>query len=811
MRFKRGVTMVALIVTIIVALILISVSVVGVKKSIDKAALVAYAEDLSNIERATQNYYAENDEFPTNSQLEKKYLSQAEMITLSGGDGIVNDLKTNGDYVDNGNLGSYYKIDLGMLDVTSSARGMEKDGAKNDIYVVSYPSMNVYYLKGYSLNGKVYYSLTADLVQTTKIVNKTTEDNSYTTVQTVSGVTITRPKRTWTNKMGITMQATLSTGDSLALVLPNGTEKLFTNVVVGKNEILFDSLEELKNTPNNMMGVQSLTDADISTFHQLAQQSKYIEIVKKQNGIEAGRIRVNLQDYEVEKPGEITTPTVSSKEDSNWLEFKVADARSGIKAVRYDYIAKYDDTGNRVNYYAGVDTLSEDYLKSKGQKASVSEEGFVQMKIPKNIEGVQVAIIDKAGNVATFTKNMYEDIGVYIGIVPKQISLKQATFKLVLNAIGGVSTGTTAVSTDGANFTAPQTFTINKNDTVTSIDIDSYTNLDAKENIYVKVTAKNKSGSKTETRVASLNELSSTQKDGMKIGQVAQENATINGEAPTYFNPVIPKGFKAVNTATAIWPNGWDNGLVIEDTAGNQFVWVPVDGTKVTYQKNNTYPGGVTAANTTDDALPAGITNENDQVTKYGGFYLARYEAMLDYHGGDMRIASRPSKNGSNALVSFTQAFDGYTINNINYGDAKRECEQMATKYEYSTDAVVTGLPTGKQWDTACNWISSVANVLDGNAWGNYYTSIPPASTGNYQQAVVKPSGSNENWKAKNIYDFAGNLYEWTSEKYSTSFLIRSGGFHGSGGINNPANRLTGYSNTYIAYNLGFRAVLYIK
>lgn len=49
-----------------------------------------------------------------------------------------------------------------------------------------------------------------------------------------------------------------------------------------------------------------------------------------------------------------------------------------------------------------------------------------------------------------------------------------------------------------------------------------------------------------------------------------------------YKNPIIPNGFKKVETDSASWeintdgnPKDWNNGLVIEDEKGNQFVWVP--------------------------------------------------------------------------------------------------------------------------------------------------------------------------------------------------------------------------------------------
>ena len=71
-----------------------------------------------------------------------------------------------------------------------------------------------------------------------------------------------------------------------------------------------------------------------------------------------------------------------------------------------------------------------------------------------------------------------------------------------------------------------------------------------------------------------------------------EQNITITGNEFAYYNPVIPVGFKTVPTKDASWNStngtqvdGWNDGLVIEDKDGNQFVWVPVDGTKVEYKK----------------------------------------------------------------------------------------------------------------------------------------------------------------------------------------------------------------------------------
>ena len=53
-----------------------------------------------------------------------------------------------------------------------------------------------------------------------------------------------------------------------------------------------------------------------------------------------------------------------------------------------------------------------------------------------------------------------------------------------------------------------------------------------------------------------------------------------SNSSSSYKNPIIPDGFHTVETETASWNKqddgtveGWNNGLVIEDDKGNQFVW----------------------------------------------------------------------------------------------------------------------------------------------------------------------------------------------------------------------------------------------
>ena len=299
---------------------------------------------------------------------------------------------------------------------------------------------------------------------------------------------------------------------------------------------------------------------------------------------------------------------------------------------------------------------------------------------------------------------------------------------------------------------------------------------------------------------------------------VTGSNATINGKKAKYNNPVIPVGFKAINTTDASWsdlnsdgkPDGWNDGLVIQDDDGNQFVWVPVDGTNVTYNKWCTKGYAYNDSNikeVIESEMPIGVS-ENTQITKYGGFYIGRYEAGVP--------ANQITIDGTNSISSDVdgnpQSKREVTVwTHISY----QKANSNAKSYCF-TDYVKSGLLTGTQWDTVCKWINnekdsnnnSVHNVDDSRTWGNHGDSQSPA---NITEAGSKQTaGFSDYWKAKNIYDFAGNAWEWTNEAYSYFRIYRGGNSFNSAIPRNSAScrSYVDYFQTYDS--VGFRLVLYI-
>ena len=310
-----------------------------------------------------------------------------------------------------------------------------------------------------------------------------------------------------------------------------------------------------------------------------------------------------------------------------------------------------------------------------------------------------------------------------------------------------------------------------------------------------------------------VTELPSTKKYKEKVSVVEGNlilNNKVNSEEKKWFNEVIgntsnvkeewqdtiasvkygvpiPKGFDYV-TGTK------DNGLVIKDGEGNEFVWVPA--TESTYAKDTSFPGNVKP--TGDDTLPNGITDETADVVKYGGFYIGRYEAGIPENQSSIDGKSDSTSNVKGVPVSKK---DATVWTYIDYTNAKANSESMI-----SNEYVQTGLLTGKAWDTVCHWIKSDDELKDSRTYGNYHNSLAPA---NKNSGTKRTAGFSENWKVKNIYDLAGNAWEWTSEARSSDFIIR-GGSSGDGGDNPVSYRFT--SDAFGTFgDLGFRSRLYIK
>ena len=284
---------------------------------------------------------------------------------------------------------------------------------------------------------------------------------------------------------------------------------------------------------------------------------------------------------------------------------------------------------------------------------------------------------------------------------------------------------------------------------------------------------------------------------GWTVASLNADNRAVSGEIKgiTYYAP-IPKGF---TVSTNSKEDQIEEGLVIKDASGNEFVWVPVNGGYDITNALNTQITNKTALAYWQDAKNAGGTgavgsgynepytrtagswtnteweNMMDSVLKYGGFYIGRYEAAgtvneLLVQKGEMPITkiawgSSMTEAGSNTATAVSRA-----------------------KYTGDQYGLASTLMYGIQWDSIMNWANCVSETRE------------PIGKKVASGDVVTDC-------YKNIYDLAGNVRKWTKEGYNTGSRVHCGGSYNSatGGRSNLVPNLN------IISNIGFRIALYVK
>ena len=162
-----------------------------------------------------------------------------------------------------------------------------------------------------------------------------------------------------------------------------------------------------------------------------------------------------------------------------------------------------------------------------------------------------------------------------------------------------------------------------------------------------------------------------------------------------------------------------------------------------------------------------------ESVSKYGGFYIGRYEL-------------------SEAGVQK----DRQPLTNTNWYNLYNVCRDSKLQ---ASDKVKTQMIWGCQWDVTMNWlISSGAKTSDevnkdSRSWGNYNNTSVKADDGTTE---IKASGTSAKLNtgkttftmANNIYDLAGNYREWTQEACRTFLRADRGGNYDSDGSTDAAS-----------------------
>ena len=288
-------------------------------------------------------------------------------------------------------------------------------------------------------------------------------------------------------------------------------------------------------------------------------------------------------------------------------------------------------------------------------------------------------------------------------------------------------------------------------------------------------------------------------------------------EGGSYDDPYVPEGFNHIGR------ENWNHGYTIQDSLGNQFVWVPCS-------TEETPPSGVVkfqktlpASNSSSDPYymynkdnvilhPSGSTNPDvtiedksvaairTSVGTYGGFYIAKYEAGCPLDSNNNEIVPVNSSTISDFTKKARSVANANPWSNISRDNSLRAASNMI-----KNSNVTSCLISGECWDTTLAWItltadSTFATNSVGKGWYSNVSGNKIHLTGYY--------GTNTN----NIFDLAGNMYEWTTENCKTSAsqaaLYRGGAYYTTGSGDPAAYRYRNGQGTSNNGN-GFRVVLY--
>ena len=291
--------------------------------------------------------------------------------------------------------------------------------------------------------------------------------------------------------------------------------------------------------------------------------------------------------------------------------------------------------------------------------------------------------------------------------------------------------------------------------------------------------------------------------------------------------PYLPTGFTQVKGTTL------KNGLTIQDSTGNQYVWVEVpkaervyktagleikDFTDEEYTKIeddlHTYTDVYRDGTSYKDEYYSEVGLTNDQYTNLkktmlksvyqnGGFYIGKYETGIE---------NKPKTSYSvDTAPTETPVIkrNAYPYNYVTCSQAQTLASNMESGNHTSS------LMFGVQWDLVLKYLetkgtSQVDLKTDSTSWGNYYNNAWNITNSNSKYAIydgklknfdwtsgaygIKDSdtivllstGASDDFSKQGIYDLAGNVFEMTLEHTNSisrarprgTCTARGGGFY---------------------------------
>ena len=310
--------------------------------------------------------------------------------------------------------------------------------------------------------------------------------------------------------------------------------------------------------------------------------------------------------------------------------------------------------------------------------------------------------------------------------------------------------------------------------------------------------------------------------------------------------PYLPEGYSYLE-------GNLDTGLVIQDSEGNEYVWVEVPKTEEVYQTAGlnitrftdeeytriyndlaSYTSGVRIYSVADNYYSDDLTGLTESqynaqkkkmlksIYKNGGFYVGRYETGT--------VTARTSNNRGNLSQIPVIKQNVYPYNYVTVSQAQSLSESFTT----NTEGYTSSLMFGVQWNLILKYLTTKGATVDevrndSTSWGNYQTSEWNVTNGNAKyytsswQAgaygsktsgtnVLLSTGASETFAKQNIYDLAGNVGEWVLERRAASSsdypqVNRGGYYNGTFDYYSATTKINFFAGS--DQRTGFRVSLY--
>ena len=350
---------------------------------------------------------------------------------------------------------------------------------------------------------------------------------------------------------------------------------------------------------------------------------------------------------------------------------------------------------------------------------------------------------------------------------------------------------------------------------------------------------------------------------------IEQMESTLNGsgnegktEPETV--PYLPSDDFHYDTSTSI-----DTGLVIKDGKENEYVWVVVPRTAAVYKTTGLGKTTFTDADYTsiekdlkdytsiyvtesgysdlyypDDKNVGWFADETaynnlknsmlKSVYENGGFYVGRYEAGIETTGTNRTSNTDKNSEGKYITPSTTPVSkaDAYPYTYV----TRTQAQNLASNVNSGTK--ISSLMFGVQWDLVLAFMHNKGNIADStltsnsttignyndNLWtiknakaqyseddGDTFTACPNPFKKESESEILLTTGADSSFSVQNIYDIAGNVWEFTLERspYTNVLCARRGGGFNVTGSDYPAALRFNVSTDFSGFNIGFRVSLF--